>query len=59
MKDYFSEKYYSETFRKDPSEYWQAVKPYMTDTIKATDQSMHLFHGNRVIDNQAIVCNIF
>ena len=49
----------SETFRKDPSKYWQAIKPYMTDKINATDQSISLFHENRVVNKPAEVCNIF
>ena len=31
----------------------------MTDTIKATDQSISLFHGNRFVNNPMKVCNIF
>ena len=59
MNEYFSKHCNSKTFRKDPSKYWQAIKPYMTDKIKATDQSISLFHENRVVKNPAEVCNIF
>ena len=31
----------------------------MTDKIKATDQNISLFHGNRVVNNPTEVCNIF
>ena len=31
----------------------------MTNRIKATDQSISLFHENRVVNNPAEVCNIF
>ena len=37
MNEYFLKHCNSETFRKDPSNYWKAIKPYMTDKIKATD----------------------
>ena len=47
------------TFRRDPSEFWQVSKHYMTDTIKATDQNISLFHGNRFVNNPMQVCNIF
>ena len=47
----------SETLRRDPSKYWQASKPYMTDKIKATDQSWSLFHDNRIVNNPEEVCN--
>ena len=59
MNEYFSKHCNSKTFRKDPSKYRQAIKPYMTDKIKATDQSISLFHENRVVNNPAEVCNIF
>ena len=35
------------------------LKPYMTDKIKATDQSISLLYENRVANNPAEVCNIF
>ena len=58
MNEYFSKHCNSETLRKDPSNYWKAIKPYMTDKIKATDQNISLFHGNRVVNNPTEVCNM-
>ena len=40
VNEYFSKHCNSKTFRKDPSKYWQAIKPYMTHKIKATDQNI-------------------
>ena len=59
MNEYFSKHCNSETFRKDPSNYWKAIKPYMTDKIKATNQNISLFHGNGIVNNPTEVCNIF
>ena len=39
------------TLKKNPSKYWQAIKPYMTGKIRGTDQNRSLFHGNMVVDN--------
>ena len=59
MNEYFSKHCNSKTFRVDPFKYWQAIKPYMTDKIKVTDQSIYLFHEDRVVNNPAEICNIF
>ena len=57
MNAYFSEKCNSGMFRKNPSNYWQTIKPFLTDRIKSTDIS--LFHDNRVANDPVKVCNIF
>ena len=57
MNAYFSEKCNSGMFRKNPSNYWQTIKPFLTDRIKSTDIS--LFQDNRVANDPVKVCNIF
>ena len=59
MNAYFSEKCNSDMFRKTPSNYWQTIKPFLTDRTKSTDQNISLFHDNRVINDPVKVCNIF
>ena len=58
MNVYFSEKCNSKIFREDPSKYWRAIKPYMTDKIKTSGQSISLFYENRVVNNPIDVCTI-
>ena len=59
MNSYFSEKCNPETFQRNPSKYWQTIKPFMTDKSKTVDQNISLFHENKVVNDPAKVCNIF
>ena len=59
MNAYFSEKCNSDMFRKNPSNYWQTIKPFLTDRIESTDQNISLFHDNRVINDPVKVYNEF
>ena len=34
MNTYFHERFNSDSFRNNPRQYWQTIKPYMTDNIK-------------------------
>ena len=52
-------KCYPETFQRNPSKYWQAIKPFMIDKSKAVEQNISLLHDNKVVNGPVKVCNIF
>ena len=53
-----NEYFHFETFRKDPSKYRILFQHYMTVNIKAAEQYIDLFHGNKFVNNSEELCNV-
>ena len=58
-KSYFEKRINIKALKNTPSNYWQTIKPSMTNKIKTSGENISQFDDNRVVRNRVNVGNIF
>ena len=59
MADYFSQRCSAHNLKRNPSKFWDTVKPFMTNKSKGCNENITLKHYGKIINNPNDVCDIF
>ena len=59
MADYFSQRCNAHNLKRNPSKFWDTVKPFMTNKSKGCNENITLKHNGKIINNPNDVCDIF
>ena len=59
MRKYFDDKCNSEKAVGNSKMFWDAIKPFMTDKVKSSNESISIEIGNSIVNEHAVVANAF
>ena len=59
MRKFFDEKFKSEKAVGNSWMFWDTIKPFMTDKVKSSNESISTKIGNSIVNEHAAVANAF
>ena len=59
MVDYFSQRCSAQHLKKNPSKFWDTIKPFMTNKSISCNENITLKHNGKIVNNPDDVCDIF
>ena len=59
MADHFSQRCSAQHLKKNPSKFWDTIKPFMTNKSKSCNENTSLKHNGKIVNNPDDVCDIF
>ena len=59
MRKYFDDKCNSEKAVGNSKMFWDTIKPFMTDKVKSSHESIGIKIGNSIVNEHAVVANAF
>ena len=59
MRKYFDDKCYSEKAVGNSKMFWDTIKPFMTDKVKSSNESIRIKIGNSIVNEHAVVAKAF
>ena len=59
MRKYFDDECNSEKAVRNSKMFWDTIKPFMTDHVKSSNESISIKIGNSIVNEHAVVANAF